>query len=289
MTVVVLNPAAGNGTARARFSLLRERIGPHELIEITSSNRWQQKIHDAVSNGVSRFISAGGDGTVHAVVNALAGSGRALSAFELGAIGLGSSNDFHKPVSNRIAGIPVRLGPPHPRDLVQVEEGGRSQLMVVSASLGVTAEANAAFNSPGPLVRALKARLTDIAIVVTAISTINHSRAVPIRLDLGTESYSGEIANLSILLTPWLSGIFRYDVPIEPGKMTIALVPAAGRIRLLGALIRLSRHRFTGRWWTTRRLTIDLDIPHVIEIDGEVAPCLRPTFSVIDGGISTCT
>jgi diacylglycerol kinase (ATP) len=287
--VVVLNPAAGNGTARARFSLVRERIGPHDLIEITSSDSWQQEVHDAASNGIRRFIAAGGDGTVHAVVNALASSGGPLSAFEFGAIGLGSSNDFHKPVSNQMAGIPVRLGPPHPRDVVRVEENGRSQLMVVSASLGVTADANAVFNSPGPLVRALKARFTDIAIIVTAISTIAHCQAVPIRLDIGTESYAGEIANLSILLTPWLSGIFRYDVPIQPGKMTIALVPAAGRIRLLGTLARLSRHRFTGRWWTTGRLTINLDAPRELEIDGEIALCLRPTFSVIAGGISTCT
>jgi diacylglycerol kinase (ATP) len=288
VTVVVLNPAAGNGTARARFSLVREHIGPHDLIEITSSDSWQQEVHDAASKGIRRFIAAGGDGTVHALVNALAGSGRALSGFELGAIGLGSSNDFHKPVSNRMAGIPARLGPPHPRDVVQIEEDGRSRLMVVSASLGVTADANAAFNSPGPLVRALKARFTDLAIVVTAISTIAQSQKVRIHLDLGTESYTGDIANVSILLTQWVSGVFRYDLPIEPGKMTIALVPAIGRIRLLGTLARLSRHQFTGRWWTTRRLAINLDSPHVLEIDGEVTPCLRPTFSVIDGAINTC-
>ncbi len=55
----------------------------------------------------------GGDGTVHALVEALALAPRRppLDHLTLGAVGLGSSNDFHKPVGRRVGGVPVRLSP----------------------------------------------------------------------------------------------------------------------------------------------------------------------------------
>ena len=52
--------------------------------------------------------SATGSGTVNGVLNAILAQGADVT---LGAIGLGSSNDFHKPFAKdkRVGGAPVRL------------------------------------------------------------------------------------------------------------------------------------------------------------------------------------
>jgi diacylglycerol kinase family enzyme len=54
-----------------------------------------------LERGETDFVAAGGDGTVNAVVSALVenASPDALRRIRLGAVGLGSSNDFHKPLS----------------------------------------------------------------------------------------------------------------------------------------------------------------------------------------------
>ena len=68
-------------------------------------------VRAALDDGIRTFIAAGGDGTVNALVDALVRlrGTIALDDLTLGAIGLGSSNDAHKPVEREIGGIPVRI------------------------------------------------------------------------------------------------------------------------------------------------------------------------------------
>ena len=74
----------------------------------------------ALARGTRVFIAAGGDGTAHALLNALVDApGRPpLDALALGAVGLGSSNDLHKPVRHA-----HRRRPRAPRRLRQPRRG----------------------------------------------------------------------------------------------------------------------------------------------------------------------
>jgi YegS/Rv2252/BmrU family lipid kinase len=77
-TYIVINPVAGVSQleiVRERIeSALQERDIPCEIYETTGKEDLRQLIRDAVQQGYKLFISAGGDGTLSAVVDGLVGT-----------------------------------------------------------------------------------------------------------------------------------------------------------------------------------------------------------------------
>ena len=77
-TYVVINPVAGLSqveTVREKIrSALQARDIPCEIYETTGKEDLRQQIRDAVQQGFKLFISAGGDGTLSAVVDGLVGT-----------------------------------------------------------------------------------------------------------------------------------------------------------------------------------------------------------------------
>ena len=190
--LVVVNPGARHGTGRQRWQRVRraveERFEP-EVMLLEGERSLDQSVERALREGIRAFVAAGGDGTVHALVNAI-GRGRAgiaWSALSLGAVGLGSSNDFHKPCRSWCEGVPILLGPAAPRDVARalyLDEGGvvQQRLFLVSASLGVTACANAFFNRGDALLRFLKRWWVGGAIAYAAARSVALHRSIPLRL-----------------------------------------------------------------------------------------------------------
>jgi len=87
----LVNPAAGHGTARARFEKLRilaSRAGAGFVFSRSPEDLVIQA-RRAVDDGVERLLVAGGDGTMHHVAQALAGTPCAL-----GVLPLGTGNDL---------------------------------------------------------------------------------------------------------------------------------------------------------------------------------------------------
>ena len=172
---VLVNPAARGGKGVSLWNqispLVRETVEPlavHQDLE----GVWRRDLHQAIESGVRVVIAAGGDGTVHALLQGLveqAGE-RPLSDFSIGGVGIGSSNDFHKPFQRVEKGIPIRVnaGQGTPRDVGLVRYGtpeGREEkrFFFVSASMGLTAEGNHFFNTGGGFFRWLKGRQKHIA------------------------------------------------------------------------------------------------------------------------------
>ena len=111
--LVLLNPNARRGQGRVRYAAVQPAID--ELFETriaeTEPAGNDGAVRAALDDGIRTFIAAGGDGTVNALVDALVRlrGPIALDDLTLGAVGLGSSNDAHKPVEREIGGIPVRI------------------------------------------------------------------------------------------------------------------------------------------------------------------------------------
>jgi diacylglycerol kinase family enzyme len=77
-TYVVINPVAGLSQleiVRERVqSALQEREIPFEIYETTGEEDIRQMVRDKIQQGFKLFIAAGGDGTLSAVVDGLAGT-----------------------------------------------------------------------------------------------------------------------------------------------------------------------------------------------------------------------
>lgn len=302
--LIVLNPAAGHGRARQRWERVRPTLAERfdaEVVETGGTQAWEAAVARAFEAGVRVFVAAGGDGTVNALLNALVQSAlRAeLRTVELAAVGLGSSNDFHKPFGGMIGPVPLRIGSAHARDVGRaryVDEQGaeHERMFVVSASLGVTAVANAFFNHGDATLRALKARWVGGAIVYAAVRTISRERALQATLRMPAATLTTRIANLSVMKSPYLSGSFRYDTPIDDanGLLAVNLCEQRSQLGLLRALAGLARGRFLGRegthHWMASELEVELTQEADLELDGEVVRARRVRFDVLPERIGVC-
>jgi len=299
--LVLLNPAARHGRAGRLWDRVRREVEQRfdsSVVPIDPGGTWKRDVRASLRAGTRVFVAAGGDGTVHALAGAIveARDDVPLGDICLGAVGLGSSNDFHKPFECLRSGIPLRLDMDRaaPRDLgrirwVDAEGRDRESVLVVSASAGVVAEGNALFSSCR-----LGRHLPSLAIAVAAFRAIaRHSTSrVLIRHDGGQEQI--ELSSLSVLKTQWLSGSLRYDLPIaaDDGLLGVALCEAMGRPRLLGTLAGLARGRFAGRPGTrafqTAALELGADTPLLLEIDGEVGLARHATFDLFPERLLAC-
>jgi len=262
-------------------------------------------IRAALARGESEFVAAGGDGTVNLLASTLAAvAPRDLERLALGAVGLGSSNDFHKPRAPRglVAGIPTRLDFAHAslRDvcgLVTTDDRGRVCLryFLVNASIGITAEANWRFNHPGRWLAFLKRTSTGAAITWAALSTL--LRAEPLLARVGLDGAAPErvaLHNLGVVKCPHFAGGLHYDSPFEPtsGRLCVHQLRAMPLLPLLRIFSGLSRGRFAGRRGTAsgqaRRVTVSADRPFAVEGDGEVVRAVRAEFFVLPQRLKVC-
>jgi diacylglycerol kinase family enzyme len=304
-SLVVLNPAARGGAARQRWRDVRAEVARYSrpaLVHTDPEGRWVQRVRLALGDGVRFFVAAGGDGTVNALANALLSSELELgSGATLGAIGLGSSNDFHKPNRCRAPRIPLRIDPrrctqrdvgiARYRDAAGVE---RTRCFVVSASVGFTAEANAAFNDRALV--PLKRRSASAAIAYAALRTIARQRSFSAELRVADdEPRALRLSNLSIMKTPHLSGWMRFDTPVasDDGHFAVNAFEELGGLGALRALWNLSRGRFLGCSGTHhwRASSLSVTVPHAValELDGEVVEATHIGFDVLPRRLRCCT
>ncbi len=93
-TIVILNPTANRGHMAQSRALIRRRIerepDKYEYVETTRQNEAKERAMQAAKEGRGVII-AGGDGSVHEVVNGLLSAGRRVP---LGIVPAGSGNDY---------------------------------------------------------------------------------------------------------------------------------------------------------------------------------------------------
>lgn len=256
-------------------------------------------LQEMVAKDVNCYISAGGDGSASYLLNELMnlleeGEG----PFFLGGIGLGSSNDFMKPVGEKIAGLPVRMDwqnaqPADVGEVVFENENGETQriFFIANASLGVTAAANYYFNHPDFLLKSLKQRWTGGAIIWTALRTILRWKNIPTRLIFNGSEKEVALSNLAILKNPHVSGNFKYDQHIrqDDGWLGLNYCASMNRFELLKTLADLSKGRFSGKPKRHSEFVKGLHISTgellPLETDGEVCLARNIHFGLVPQGI----
>ncbi|MCA8995566.1 MAG: YegS/Rv2252/BmrU family lipid kinase [Planctomycetaceae bacterium] len=123
-SVVIWNPSAGTSETPEAVALRRELELVPDL-QIREPGTWEQSVEvvaDAVQSGCQLIISAGGDGTVNACVNALM---KVDAPVILGVLPLGTGNDLARnlglPLDLQSASQVLRTGTPHSLDVIHLQ------------------------------------------------------------------------------------------------------------------------------------------------------------------------
>ena len=260
--VVVLNPTAGGGMALEKWNQIehavRARLGDFELLVARSRDELEAHLKLRREIGYDRFVAAGGDGTVNTVAEILMSPFDSDHPLRLGAIALGSSNDFYKPMDceTAVCGIPMLVDFEHcaPREvgLIRYEdEDGitHKRHWLLNASMGITADANAYFNHPDLPLATLKRHWTAAAIRYAALHTIATYAEHRCRMRIGgLSSRDVRVTNLGVVKNPHFAGSYCYDRGFEPSRrhFHVHLCEGMSTTATLYTLWHLSHGHFRG-------------------------------------------
>ncbi|MEW5924922.1 MAG: diacylglycerol kinase family protein [Candidatus Zixiibacteriota bacterium] len=304
----MLNPFAGGGKAHEKWMRIRpdiqNQLGFYEVYELDNRAEYRNIITKKINEGEREFIAAGGDGTINLLLNALAAAPDSiLKQIKLGAIGLGSSNDFHKPFryDRMLKCVPYRI---NFANTIQSDIGvvtyfdargkQNTRYWLVNSSIGITAEANLSFNTPNKILGYIKEHSTSGAILYAALSTLVRFRAREIGLKINGQSPEDIfIENVAIVRNPYFSGNFHYSTPAEinAGCFHVHLVARQSIPRKLLTLWKLSRSGQNNGLTRVRRasyLHISSREPLTLEFDGETVMAQEACFTLRNRMIQVC-
>lgn len=301
LTLIIVNPIAAGGKAEAIFESvkgrLKEALG--ELI-VAVSRRPEDlagHIDAAAAVGAERLIAIGGDGTNHAVVNALFNrSRRAPVSMAFGSLPVGTGSDWA-----RALGVPADLevavdwlarAQPTACDLGGVEysdprQGGRrtGRFFLNIASAGVSGEVDARVNRAR--------RRTPATFLRATVATLLKYRPQPVVADCdGGRFYKGSSYLLAVAngrcfgRGMWIAP----NALIDDGLLDVVLVEGMARLRILLALKTVFSGRHLGRKdvHCTRAGSVKVhseDGPLSLDLDGEEACGQDVEFTVLPGAL----
>jgi diacylglycerol kinase (ATP) len=302
---LLVNLDANGGRAAKRWADIAAELGhvlpqASRMVSFRPPENTVPMVKTALEEGFCGFISAGGDGSANFLLNLLMReTGEKAGHLWLGGIGLGSSNDFIKPITHFIHELPTRLNWETAMAVdvgkaVFMDVAGRWQThyFIANSSMGVTAEANWRFNQGDPFIRFFKNKWTDLAILYTAIRTILTYRNYPVSLTYEGNTRFERLSNLSVLKSPYVSGSFHFDDPVQrdDGLLGVDICLNMSKMELLSTLIGLAKGRFRGRPKTVnlslRQISVRMASPVALEMDGEVFQATEVHFSLIPKAIN---
>ena len=259
--IILVNPYCHQGKGWKRWQSVKQQVYkelqlPVEEVVVENGITTKELLQPFLDPGEGTcIVSAGGDGSIHYLVNYLITLDISiLKNLVVGAVGLGSSNDFLKPLSKKINGIPVRInwkGNSISHDIGKVcylneDNTSQQKYFIVNASLGVTAKANYNFNNPGAVLRFLKKNATTAAISYTAVNTIIRHQNLKCILELAASQLAVDLSNVNILKIPFVSGSFFYQQNIlkDDGKLALNICHSMSRFELINVLTGLQKGKF---------------------------------------------
>jgi len=306
--VILINKNSGGGTALEKWTSIYNQLGLNGSTEsffIGVNGSTDKFIIDSIKKGKTDFIIAGGDGSINYFLNRCINLLKPadLKQIKIGAVGIGSSNDFHKPFhpNNTIGNVPYKI---NFKDAVQrdvgcllFEKDGKTfkKYFLINASLGITAEGNNFFNNPDFILRYLKKINTQFSITYAVIKNILTYKNIKVTMGGNNESFTANISNVGILKSPFFTGKLRYqsDPLLDNGLFDVHFYKSLSKIKLLKLFYNLrhgkSDNSLNKKFWRTNRLKISSDKDFAVEYDGEVITTKTAEFSIIPGLIKVCT
>lgn len=263
----LVNPASGGGRARRRLPRLAARA--RDLAAAVEVSRGGEDLTAraarAVDEGIERLVVAGGDGSLHLVIQALAGTG-----CELAVLPSGRGNDLAQSL-----GIPLGFA-----DALELALAGPARAIDLGRAGGrwFGCYGGAGFDSEVSRTADSHPRWWPDAAtyVVAVVRTLVGFRPPRARVSWDGGSFEGEVMFVTACNAPFFGGGMKIAPAAEmaDGELDLVIVRRVSKAALLRVFPRVYRgthvlhpaidiHR-------TRRATLALDPPGLLGCDGEL-------------------
>ena len=233
---IILNPYSARWQAKERFpeaaSALKDEGVDFEMVCSERPRHCTELAAEAVNEGFSPIIAAGGDGTIGEVVNGMAMAtpeGEKLPPF--GIIPLGTANDL---ICN--LGLPLDLG-----ETAKIIAAGKTRQMDLCAVNGRYFANNAAIGLE-PLVTVIQEGIGWLRgiprYLYAALIAIYRGTSWQAEIKWDDGEYIGPISLVSVGNGARTGGVFYMTPHADPfdGKMTFSFGYVKSRLRMLGML-----------------------------------------------------
>ena len=301
----VINPYAGSGKTLHQWSradeLLRSKGIDFVVNMAGDGGHANQKAYDAAKKGYRRFLSVGGDGTLHDILDGImrfvSGSGNSsshipLSDFTVAVIPIGSGNDWIRShgipremetVIDLIARESFAL-----QDIVRVTLPGRDgkpSYMVNVGGIGLDARVCERVNRKKD-----QGKSGKWLYVEALIYNILHYEPSDFVVECDSEKvFEGKMYSLALGIGKYSGGGMRQtpDAVTDDGLLDVTVIPRFGLLRIAREAYKL----FNGKFLTikelvskkARRIVVSSlgDAQELVEVDGEVVGTSPVCFEVL--------
>ena len=294
--VIIANPSSGRGRSEAKLreieSMLRDWGLDHRIVLTTGPGHAAEAAAEALRGGDRFLVAAGGDGTVHEVVNGMFDGDQPIAPDAvLGVLATGSGCDFVK--SFGIPGNAVRAARRLTGDAVRTIDLGRVTF-ADGGSMTVKYFANIAEAGLGGSVVARAARLPGVFATTRYFFgfwlTLPRFRPATVRLDADGQAFEWLAPNVVVANCRFYGGGMQISPKSEPddGRLDVLVMtgPKSDAYTTLPKVYRGTHlpHRNIAELRVSR-VTVETDEPYPIEADGETLGTTPATFEVIPGAL----
>ncbi len=291
-TLVIYNPTAGNGRARALWpsveSALLEAGIDFKSIQTTAPFH-ARKISQELAQEFSQVIAVGGDGTVHEIVNGLMRASNEHETIPLGVIPLGNGDDFAKmiPPLTPIGGKPfawdvavqkISRGQTQLFDVGRIlgdnlrsEYGSGPYYYVNSFDVGFGAHGAKNLTTLPSYFKGLSAYLATIAKTMINYPSLN------LRLQLDDQDPFEQSSTITAVMNGRCLGNSFWFCPqasADDGLFDLLVSKKVGRFTILRLLPKIMRGTHTSEpvvsMFRAQRILIESPEPLIVETDGEI-------------------
>ena len=294
--VIIANPRSGRGRSEAKLreieSMLRDWDLDYRIVRTAGPGHAAEAAAEALRGGDGFLVAAGGDGTVHEVVNGMLAGGRPVAADAvLGVLATGSGCDFVK--SFGIPGDAVRAARRLTGDAVRTIDVGK----VTFADGGATTVkyfANIAEAGLGGSVVARASRLPGVFAATRYFFgfwlTLPRFRPATVRLDADGQAFEWVAQNVVVANGRFYGGGMQISPNSQPddGRLDVLVMtgPKSDAYTTLPKVYRGTHlpHRNIAELRVSC-VTVEADAPYPIEADGEVLGTTPATFEVIPAAL----
>lgn len=273
---IILNPWSDRGRGYRHETALRTLSNRYKGVDLVTTERpghAKTLARTAVEEGYDVVAAAGGDGTIHEVVNGLVRGGRAEA--KLGIIPIGSGNDLAHALGvyadPETAVQRILHGHPRTIDLGRIEDD-RGHFRHFDNNAGIGFDATVVIQTES---------MTRVHGFLMYLLATLHTIAFYYRAPYMQMRYDDEAVAQRVLFLAIGNG-FRYgggfhltpDARMDDNRLDSCLVNPIGRLIMLGMLVKaIKGTHVTSKHVTMRRnkrITIRSEAPMPVHVDGEM-------------------